>query len=192
MDAPQGGGEVMVKQATTIYDTIYLHDEDGDVTWCQDRISDSDVEYRRVPTEVLVSPTETTMSGSEYEGAVNAFGEYWVTDSTDEDDDCRHVHQHIAYGAWMSGVEWGLQRPVRVEPWSEVAPSEPERYWFTGVFHGEDRHQRQEVIVTVVKSGGGYLWGRDDAGSGRWPLGTWSGRWQRVMPPGPLEGDNGS
>jgi hypothetical protein len=50
---PQGGGEVMVKQATTIYDTIYLHDEDGDVTWCQDRLADDDLEYRLVGQRVV-------------------------------------------------------------------------------------------------------------------------------------------
>jgi hypothetical protein len=44
----------MVKQAMTIYDTIYLHDEDGDVTWCQDRLADDDLEYRLVGQRVVV------------------------------------------------------------------------------------------------------------------------------------------
>jgi hypothetical protein len=113
----------MVKQAMTIYDTIYLTDDDGTVNWCQDRISDTDVEYR------------------------------WV------------------------------------ELWSEVAPDGAGWWWFVGCC-GKDFYDNPTPIELHTSAAGNLF--AYDASDDPYPLSSWSGRWQRVVAPRPLEGDNGS
>jgi hypothetical protein len=75
-----------------------------------------------------------------------------------------------------------------VEPWTREGPTEDGLYWFVG--RGVVRDFDKPIMLSVECDKGAWIVTDPDR-NGSW-LHSWSGRWQRVVTPGPPEGNNGS